>query len=107
MLLLWNRDEDEVVKADTKPFMAGFNATEVVYYHSNIDPHRIIKNKVNGKLEVAKMTLLIVEKGWKAESKVDMPKRCLYQFLHRNSKEVRECKSVVHYADTICGQKMN
>ncbi|KAL3509699.1 hypothetical protein ACH5RR_029100 [Cinchona calisaya] len=34
MLLIWNGDEAEIVKADSKSFMAGVNATEATHYHT-------------------------------------------------------------------------
>ncbi|KAL3529522.1 hypothetical protein ACH5RR_008844 [Cinchona calisaya] len=69
MLLLWNGDEAKVIKADLKPFMVEVHTAEVVYYYSNIIPYQVIKNKVDGKPEVAKIRLLIVAKEWKAINK--------------------------------------
>ncbi|KAL3534776.1 hypothetical protein ACH5RR_003237 [Cinchona calisaya] len=85
MLLLWNRDEADVMNIDLKLFMIGVNAVEVVHYHSNIVPHWIIKNK---------------------ESNVDLPKRCLGQVQHKesnreDSKEEEKHRSDVHYIDAI------
>ncbi|KAL3498427.1 hypothetical protein ACH5RR_041159 [Cinchona calisaya] len=66
MLLIWNGDEAEVVKADPKSFMVRVNIVEAVYCHSNISQYRIIKARVYGKPEVVKMMLPVVGTIWKA-----------------------------------------
>ncbi|KAL3529321.1 hypothetical protein ACH5RR_008643 [Cinchona calisaya] len=57
-----HREEADVVRAIPKPFVAGVHAAEAVCFYDNIGPHRIIKNKLNDKQEVAKIMAPIATK---------------------------------------------